>query len=230
MGGGISKRIGLFFLIFGVPLLFFLILSRGEPATTKLKFYGEKLTDKGVTKINDFIFYDVDSNKITKSNYKGKTLIVNVLIPSCPSHCTVMQSEIDRVIYKDKITKETRLRDFVMLSHLIDTLGNEVDLASFVNEQKNLNPEKWRIVKGNSRSLYDFNINGKNLLTNNAKNFAVGGHVFHEMVLLIDKDYYLRGIYQGDEPMEIRRLSQELNVLEREYAAKKRDADKLNAK
>lgn len=219
MKGGISKRVGLFFLIFGVPLLFLVILSRGENIPKKLKYYANKVTDNPVTKVNDFKLFDKDSNVITLNNFKGKTLIVNVLIPSCPNYCTVMQSELDRVIYKDKITKETRLRDYVMMSHLIDTLGNNVDLASFIKEQKEIDPSKWLMVKGDSRSLYDYNINGQNLLNNEAKTLAVGGKVFHEMILLIDNNQYLRGIYQGDEPMEIRRLSQELNVLEREYAS-----------
>ncbi len=37
------------------------------------------------------------------------------------------------------------------------------------------------------------------------------------MLLLIDKNQYVRGIYQGDKTLEIERLNKEMRVLEREY-------------
>lgn len=218
MKGGISKRVGLFFLIFGVPLLFLVILSRGEPETTKLKFYGKNLTEKGTTKINDFLFYDVDSNQITKQTYKGKTLVVNMLIPSCPSVCPVISPQLESFIYK-KVLNETRLKDFMMLSHVVDTNGGAIDLKSFVQEQGDIDSDKWKFVQGSSNSLYDFDLPKANLLDTNKYDIAIGGRTFYKMVLLIDRNQYLRGIYQGDKTMELERLKQELNVLEREYAS-----------
>lgn len=220
MSGGISKRVGLFLLIFGVPLIFLYVLAIGETQTQRLKYYGKEITEKGKTKINDFLFYDVDSNSITKETFKGKSLIVSILIPSCPSKCPIISGQLGNFVY-NKIKNETKIKDFVILSQLLDTSGKEVDLKAFLQEQP-VDQNVWKIVTGSDNPIYDFDLPNANLKQDNAKDPAIGGKTYYKMILLIDRDHYLRGIYQGDKTMEIERLQQEIRVLERQYAAEEK--------
>lgn len=216
MGGGTSKRIGLFLLLFGVPLIFLVVLSRGDTTYNGLKYYSKNITDSAKVKVNDFLFYDLDSNAVTKESLAGKTIIVTTLIPSCPSACPVISKQLGEYIYND-ISHQTRLKDFIILSHLIDTNGNQVDLASFIKEQP-VNQEKWKIVTGPQENpLYDFDLPNAKLNQNSPNDDVIGGKTYYKMILLIDKNHYLRGIYQGDKTPEIKRLQQEIKVLEREY-------------
>lgn len=216
MSGGISKRVGLFLLIFGVPLIFLYVLARGETNTQKLKFYGEEITKEGKFKINDFIFYDADSNAITKETLKGKSIIFSILIPSCPSKCPIISGQLGNFVY-NKIKAEKRLKDFIIVSQLLDTSGKEVDLKSFIQEQP-VDQDWWKILRAEENTIYDFELPNANLLDDNLKDRVIGGKTFYKMILLVDRNHYLRGIYQGDKTMEIERLNQEIRVLEREYA------------
>lgn len=215
MKGGISKRIGLFAVLFGVPLLFLYVLAKGDPNTTSLKFYGKEITNTGKYKIKDFVFYDVDSNKITNETLKGKTIITSILIPSCPSLCPIISQQVDEFVYKKIIDREN-FKDFVLLSQLIDTTGKTPNLELFVNEQKS-NSNQWLIVTGDDNPIYDFDLPQANLLQNNNSDKAIGGKTYYKMLLLIDKNQFVRGIYQGDKSLELERLNKEIRVLEREY-------------
>lgn len=216
MGGATSKRIGLFLLLFGVPLIFLMVLSRGDTEYNGLKFYAKNITDSGRIKVNDFLFYDVDSNAITKESLEGKSIIITTLIPSCPAACPVLSKQLGEYIY-NPILHETRLKDFIIVSQLIDTNGNQVDLASFIKEQP-VNAEKWKIVTGPQENpVYDFDLPNAKLNQDSPKDNVIGGKTYYKMILLIDKNHYLRGIYQGDKTPELKRLQQEIKVLEREY-------------
>jgi protein SCO1/2 len=215
MQGAVSKRIRLFALLFGVPLLFLYLLAKGNPNTTSLKYYGKEITEIGKQKINDFLFYDVDSNEITQQTLKGKTIITSILIPSCPSYCPVISQQIDEFLYKKIIDREN-FKDFIILSQLIDTTGKNPNLVSFINEQ-DIKPNKWLIVTGNENPIYNFELPNANLLQDNITDKAIGGRTYYKMLILIDKNKYVRGIYQGDKTLEIERLNKEIRVLEREY-------------
>lgn len=224
MQGGISRRIGLFALLFGVPLLFLYLLAKGEPNIEKLKFYGKEITDTGKDKIKDFVFYDLDSNEVTKETLKGKTLITTILIPSCPSLCPIISRQVDEFVYKKMIDRE-KFKDFLILSQLVDTTGKSPNLKSFIGEQT-VNPNKWLMVTGEENNIYDFDLPKANLLDNNSADVVVGGKTYYKMLLLIDKNHYIRGIYQGDKTLEIERLNKEINVLEREYSKEAKNQKK----
>lgn len=246
MQGGISRRIGLFALLFGIPLLFLYLLAKGDPNIESLKFYGKEITDTGKQKIKDFVFYDVDSNQVTKETLKGKTLITTILIPSCPSLCPIISRQVDEFVYKKMIDRE-KFKDFLILSQLVDTTGKSPNLKSFIGEQT-VNPNKWLMVTGEENNIYDINFNVvikdytkpwyyrefekpkivvRNLLKDNIPNSnEIGGKTYYKMLLLIDKNHYIRGIYQGDKTLEIERLNKEINVLEREYSKEAKNQKK----
>jgi protein SCO1/2 len=239
MKGGILGKIGLFSLLFGIPLLFLYILAKGDPNIESLRFYGKEITTTGKYKINDFSFYDVDSNNITKQTLKGKTIVTSILIPSCPTHCPIISQQVDALVYK-KFINRPELKDFVILSQLINPSGTTLNLNTFSKEQ-NIDPDRWIIVTGQDENpIYDIDFNvpiidysipwyvrfytkpnfiTRNLLTESAPNSnTIGGKTYYKMLLLIDKNNFVRGMYQGDKTLELERLNKEIKVLEREYA------------
>ena len=72
----LTKRIGLFAILFGVPLIFLYTLARGKNNSQDLPYFGKTEELGKQTEIKDFTFYDIDSNIINKETTKGQTLIV----------------------------------------------------------------------------------------------------------------------------------------------------------
>ena len=113
-----------------------------------------------------------------------------------------------------------------------DLNGENIDVKEFVSEQ-NVDSDIWKFVVGNENPIYDIDmpmdtITGisKNLLRDNALGENFGGKTYYKMILLIDKHLKVRGIYQGDQTPQLKKLRVDIRNLYNEY--KKEDkASKL---
>jgi protein SCO1 len=218
-----TKRIWLFLLLFGTPLIFLYTLSKGKNNAKDLPYFGktEELAKK--YKINDFIFYDKDSIAVSSNTTQGKTLIVSTLIPSCPSYCPVLQSQLKFLVY-DKLNGRPEFKDLLFISHLIDTTGKEPNLNQFVAEQEDVNPNTWKIVVGADNPIYDFELPTGNVKTRECDGqiACMGGKAYYQMILLIDKDKRIRGMYQGNQTQLIEKMRGDIRKLFIEYKEKEK--------
>ena len=168
--------------------------------------------------INDFVFYDEDSNAVSSETTKGKTLIVSTLIPSCPTYCPILQKQLKFLVY-DKLYDRPAFKDLLFISHLIDTNGNNPNLKAFLGEQENINTDSWKIVTGADNPIYDFEIPTGNIKSRECDTTiqCIGGKPYYQMILLVDRERRVRGMYQGNQTQLIERLRGEIRKLFIEY-------------
>jgi hypothetical protein len=76
-------------------------------------------------------------------------------------------------------------------------------------------PTLWIIANGDARKIYDVSNNGQSLLQKGDKYF--GGEAFQELLLLIDKTGTLRMVLPGNEEGLIRRMKENIALLQKEY-------------
>ena len=222
----ISRRVWLFTILFGVPLAFLYPLSKGKPNTKDLPYFGktEELAKK--TEIKDFLFYDIDSNVINKQSTEGKTLVVSTLIPSCPYYCPIIQKQLKFLVY-DKLYQRPAFKDLLFISHLIDTTGNKPNLSQFLNEQVDYDFSRWKIVVGEDNPIYDIDLPNANLKnTDFISSTTIGGKAYYQMILLIDRNRKVRGMYQGEQTQQIENMRKDIRKLFIEY--KEEDFEKDN--
>jgi len=219
MNKGRLHKIGLFALIFVIPLLFLFIISKGNTEYKKLLYYADQATEQPIAQVPDFLFYDKDSNVVSKESLAGKAIVFNVLIPSCPTYCPVLGHQLKNLVYKD-ILEEERLKDFVIVSLVLDTnKDNKINLDQVISENE-VDHSRWKFVTGEGKpNLYNFSLMDSINVSKNA--VMIGGELFYQTILLIDKEHYLRGFYLGSNYLEMDRLNQELMILNLEYASDK---------
>ena len=213
------------------PLLFMYPLTKGKTNTIDLQYIGKTEELAKTVDIKDFTFFTKDSNVINKETTKGKTLVVSTLVPTCPTDCPIVLRQLKFIVY-DKLEHDKGIKDLLFLSHLIDLNGENIDVKEFVSEQ-NVDSDIWKFVVGNENPIYDIDmpmdtITGisKNLLRDNALGENFGGKTYYKMILLIDKHLKVRGIYQGDQTPQLKKLRVDIRNLYNEY--KKEDkASKL---
>lgn len=213
----LTKRLGLFAILFGVPLIFLYTLSRGKNNSQDLPYFGktEELAKK--TDIKDFLFFDIDSNVINKESTKGQTLIVSTLIPTCPDKCPIIQKQLKFLVY-DKLFDRPEFEGLLFLSHLIDTNGDTPDLSYFVDQQIGYDFSRWKIVTGKDNPIYDIDLPNANLKNSGFKmKNSVGGEGYYSMILLIDRNRKVRGLYQGDQTPQLENLRKDIRKLFIEY-------------
>lgn len=240
-----TRRIWLFLLLFGVPIVFLYTLSKGKNNSENLPYFSQSaiatenaLNDslekykesdkydfivslkKGLKeqKIKDFVFYDEDSTEVSSATTKGKTLVVNTLIPSCPYYCPILQSELQYLVY-DKLKGRPDFNDLLFISHLIDTSGKVPGLTRFNSEQKGIDKKSWKIVTGDTNSIFDFQLPTGNIIERNCDTTitCIGGKPYYQMIMLVDRNRYVRGLYQGNQTQLIERMRGDIRKLFIEY-------------
>ncbi|MDA9261893.1 hypothetical protein N9P38_00875 [Flavobacteriales bacterium] len=213
----LTKRIGLFAILFGIPLIFLYTLARGKNNSQDLPYFGKTEELAKQTEIKDFTFYDIDSNVVNKETTKGQTLIVSTLIPSCPEKCPIIQKQLKFLVY-DKLFDRPAFEGLMFLSHLVDTNGGNPDLSYFVDQQVDYDLSRWKMVTGPDNPIYDIDLPNANLKNTDFKmSNTVGGETYYSMILLIDRDKKVRGLYQGNQTPQIEGLRKDIRKLFIEY-------------
>ncbi len=157
-------------------------------------------------KIKDFSFTDQDSTIVTNKTFENKIYIADFIFLSCPTICPKMNFELNKVyeIYKNN-------PEVNYLSHTIDPERDNIKKLKEYKTSLKLN-ENWHFVTGNKDKIFD--IATESYFTTaypNAK--EPGGLVHGGGLLLVDKNRYIRGVYDGTNPDETQRLINDIKLL-----------------
>jgi protein SCO1/2 len=175
----------------------------------RLPFLGNSIvkgTDTIYPKIGDFSFIDQDSNTITNKTFQNKIYVADFIFLSCPTICPRMHTELTSVYNTYKSNP-----NILFLSHTIDPENDTVERLKAYTTSKGIN-EKWHFVTGNKDSIYS--IATKSYFATAYKNAKEpGGYVHSGGFLLVDKNRFIRGVYDGTNPEETKRLIRDIKVL-----------------
>ena len=202
-----------------LPVVFFLLLSKGKYHYKQLDFFGPKEIDaSGDTTyftVPDFILVNQNGDTITKDDFEGKVYVANFFFASCPSICPKMTDEVKGVQEEFKDND-----DVLFISHTVDPERDSLPALKAFAEKHKANLNKWFFVTGNRDSIH--NLAARGYLVPAAEDSRAEGGFFHSQdLLLIDKEKRMRGIYDSQDPAEIKRLKDEIKVLLYEYKEKK---------
>ncbi|MFN3917578.1 MAG: SCO family protein [Flavobacteriales bacterium] len=219
---GLANKIFFFTTIIGIPFSLVLMLAQGKPSFTELPYYGpvsyvekevngETVVDTVRYTINDFSFTDSDGNTFSRSDFEGKNILIfSVLYTTCPFNCAINSTMFDKIAYQEVINIKD-LKDVVFLTQIKSTERDSVDLSGLDNIH---NPDKtrWKWFTVDTNVVYDIDFEGGNPLKSNPTNLP-GGAAADGIIILVDKEMYVRGFYEGHKDSEIRRLRDDLWVL-----------------
>lgn len=192
-------------------LLSCLIISCSQKQE-KLPFLGNPIVTGNDTiypKIQDFSFINQDSSIVTNKTFKNKIYVADFIFLSCPTICPKMTSELSLVyeVYKNN-------PEIGFLSHTIDPERDSVQRLKEYTTAKGIT-KNWHFVTGNRDSIY--NIASKSYYSTAYKDAKEpGGYVHSGGFLLVDKNRFIRGVYDGTNPQETQRLINDIKTLLKE--------------
>lgn len=192
-----------------VILLGLLVMSC-SPKKEKLPFLGNPTVNGNETKypkVSAFYFLDQNNTVVTNKTFENKIYIADFIFLSCPTICPKMNVEMKKVydVYKDNT-------EVSFLSHTIDPKNDTTEKLKEYAKALKIDDSKWRFVNGNRDSIYS--IATKSYFTTaypDAK--EPGGFVHGGGLLLVDKNRHIRGVYDGTDPKETKRLINDLQIL-----------------
>ena len=172
-------------------------------------------------KVKPFTFIDADNKIRNSSEFKNDIVLITTIQNDCPNACAISLWHLNQLIYQHiRKNAHKQMKQVRIISFLTDGKGeplknlNEIKLA--LNDlAEGYDPNLWILANGNARELYNISNNGQTLLQKGDKYF--GGEAFQELMLLIDKTGRLRMVLPGNEEGLIRRMKENIALLQKEY-------------
>jgi len=182
----------------------------------ELPYYGKKkefakqlrqAQNKGFKPIAKFSFINQDSNAIGSEELKGKVWVADFFFTRCPSICLVMTNNLELV--QDAYLNNDNLK---ILSFTCDPEHDQPAQLSNYAAAFQADTRQWQFITGDKTELYRF---ARNELYITATDGDGGPTDFiHEQYLvLVDKDGYIRGFYDGTKPYEVKILIRDIQKL-----------------
>lgn len=181
----------------------------------RLPYLGNPIVENNDTiypKIADFKFTDQDNQIVTNKTFENKIYVADFIFLSCPTICPKMTSELQKVyaVYKTNPTVQ-------LLSHTIDPENDTIERLKLYSESIGIT-NNWYFVTGEKENIYT--IAEKSYFTTAYKDTnEPGGYVHGGGLVLVDNHGHIRGVYDGTNTEETKRLIADIGILLKELKA-----------
>lgn len=217
------KKAILLALILVVPAVAYLLLQTGENRYEPLPIIGPRepvirtvdgktVMDTVYHVVGEFDLFDADSLPVTHAVAKGKISVVDFFFSTCATICPRMSNQMMRVQHKFRDDK-----DVVILSFTVDPLNDTPSRLKAYAQKHQAIPGKWFFITGDKEQIYRLAKESYFLNALETPN-AAEAFLHSEKFLLIDKKSRIRGIYDGTDHFEVKRLIEDIEALQHEDA------------
>lgn len=208
-----------------VPLLIFIFIgSFGEHHFTLRKYFpqltpnGEVLRDaKGDTlfqQIPDFQFTSQLHQPVGSKDLDGTIYVTDFFFATCPDICKEMSSQLVRVQEAFRDEPEVKIVSFT-----VNPEYDTPDVLKEYGERYGAKEGKWHFLTGDRDKIYALAKQGFFLPVMQVE--GQQDFIHSEKFMLVDKDRYVRGIYNGTDREDVDRLIIEIKVLLDDYSKSK---------
>ena len=198
--------------------ILFIFLSCVESSNIDLPIIGpsdfkEELVNNKVNKeqshfVSDFELINQNGDTITNKDYEDKIYVVDFFFTRCGSICPIMTNNMKKI--QDKFLENDNL---MLLSISVTPNIDNVETLKKYAKSKGVINSKWNIATGNKKHIYELA---------RKSYFAVlkkgdGGlqdFIHTPNFILIDKKKQIRGIYNGTDDIEIKRVINDIKTLQ----------------
>ncbi len=167
--------------------------------------------EKGTHKIPEFSFVNQDGHTITNKTYEGKIYVADFFFTTCPGICPKLTKNMNGL-------QETYANDndIMLLSHTVMPWVDTIEKLKTFEIENNINNKKWNLVTGHKDELYNIARHGYFADEDFIKTKDENEFIHTENFILVDKEGYIRGVYNGTLEIDIERLKRHINILRKE--------------
>ena len=160
--------------------------------------------------IQSFRFINQDGTIITKKTFDNKIYVADFIFLSCPTICPKMTTEL-KTVY-DAFENNANI---LFISHTIDPERDTIPRLKDYATNLHIDTKKWFFVTGIRDSIHALAEKSYFSAAHYDEN-APGGYLHSGGLLLVDKNKHIRGVYDGTDPMETKRLIKDIDILLKE--------------
>lgn len=169
---------------------------------------GSLVIDTVYHKVVPFSFTNEEGAAFDSKRLAGNIYVANFFFTRCPSICPKIMANMDKVFneYEDR-------KDFKIVSFTVDPENDDVArLKAYGDKFGYGRGDQWQLLTGEKEVLYD--VAHKGFFSNASEDeFAPGGFLHSEFVFLVDRQGHIRGLYDGTDDEETKKLMEDIEIL-----------------
>jgi protein SCO1/2 len=206
-------------LILGLPVLFGILLKNSKFGYHELPVYSsDELGIQVPYTIDSFSLIDQNGEIFTRDSIGDKIFISNFFFASCPDVCPIINGHMK--IASQKLENST---DVLFISHTVDPYNDSVSILRAYADKFEVNDKQWKFLTGKKSTIYHLARDSYKAVIQEVPD--TNDFIHSEKIMLIDKDFQVRGIYNGLKITEVMELIKDARFLLKTYKDNQRKED-----
>jgi len=214
----LSKQNHTKMILIGIGLLALLLLYSIFYPKETLPIYNPsdinpQLVDKSLQvknknhKVSDFILINQNGKTITQKDFEDKIYVVDFFFTRCPSICPIMTNNMLNI--QEAFINDD---DLMLLSLSVTPAIDSVSVLKKYAIDKGVIDEKWHITTGDKKHIYELARKSYFAVTEQGDG-DLQDFIHTPNFILIDKKKQIRGIYDGTNDADVKRIINDINSL-----------------
>jgi protein SCO1/2 len=158
--------------------------------------------------VANFNLINQNGQIITQDNYKNKIYVTDFFFTSCGTICPIMTNNMAKI--QEEFIDNT---DVMFLSLSVTPDIDSVSVLKAYALDKGVIDSKWNITTGNKKHIYNLARQSYFAVVEQGDG-GLQDFIHTPNFILIDKDKQIRGIYDGTNDEDIKRIIDDIYVLE----------------
>ena len=167
--------------------------------------------EKGKHKIPNFSFTNQEGDEVTNKTFEGKIYVADFFFTICPGICPKLTQNMGML--QEEYQNDL---DIKLISHSVMPWNDTVDKLADYAQQNNVRLPQWNLVTGDKDAIYTIARKGYFADEDFVKTQDETNFIHTENFVLVDKEGYIRGVYNGTLPLEVKRLMRHIKILKKE--------------
>lgn len=171
---------------------------------------GKLVSDTVFHRVKDLVLVNQLGKEVSLNrDLQGKILVVNFIFTSCPTVCPKLTTSMN-MIQKAFVKKNPDLVHFISIT--VDPGNDNPETLRRYADQFGADHDRWWFLTGSAHSIFDYARNELGLSIQPSD--ANAGMFDHsEKFVLIDTARYIRGYYDGFDPVATKQLADDIIIL-----------------
>ncbi len=167
-------------------------------------------TDTIYHTIGDFNLTNQYGETVNNKTVANKIYVADFFFATCQSICPEMSTNL-----KDVQKAFENDDSLLILCHTVNPSHDTVEVLNAYGETYGAKKNKWHFLTGNKKQIYDL---AKESYLVNAleQDGSAEGFLHSELLLLIDKQGRIRGMYDGTDKVQVQKLIKDIKLLKQE--------------
>lgn len=165
-------------------------------------------TTEPSSRVESFSFIDQGGDAFTEKETEGAIYVADYFFVECPGICKEMGGQLQRVYATFENEPKVKI-----LSHTSKPEEDSVSvLMAYSNKMGAKDKSKWVFLTGDKKKLYDVARNQYHIVDE----LGDGGEddfIHTERFVLVDKDKYIRGYYDGTDTVAVDKMMNDIRIL-----------------